>query len=121
MFGVTYENAIDMGIVPVGMTREQYNSLQATNPGAAQIIADSQTPGEPWWQTAQKIALAIVQTDQQRQIMNMNIERARQGLPPVDPTAYSGLGVQVGLSPSTQNLILIGVLGLGAILLLARR
>jgi len=121
MFGTTYEDAIDMGTVPQGMTREQYMSLQTTNPNAPAIIAQQQAPGEPWWQTAQKVALAIVQTDQQRQIMNLNIERARQGLPPVDPTQYSGLGVQVGLSPSTTNLLVLGLLGVGAILLLARR
>jgi hypothetical protein len=53
--------------------------------------------------------------------MQLNLERARQGLPPVDPTQYSGLGVQVGLAPQTQNLILIGLIGLGAVLLLSRR
>lgn len=118
---MTFEDEIDAGNVPAGMTREQWNSLSVTNPGAPRIIADNQTPGEPWWQTGQKILLGIFQTDQQRQIMQLNIERARQGLPPVDPAQYSGLGVQVGLAPQTQNLILIGLLGLGAVLLLARR
>ena len=118
---MTYDEALEYGDVPVGMTREQWNSLSTTNPGASGIIAQNQTPGEPWWQTAQKIALALVQTDQQRQIMNLNIERARQGLPPVDPSQYSGLGVQVGLAPQTQNLILIGLVGIAAVFLFSRR
>lgn len=118
---MTYDEALEYGDVPVGMTRDQWNSLSVTNPGVQKIIANSQTPNEEWWQTYSKIALALVQTDQQRKIMNLNIERARQGLPPVDPAQYSGLGVQVGLAPQTQNLILIGLVGLAAVILLARR
>jgi hypothetical protein len=118
---MTFEDEVDAGNVPVGMTRGQWQSLSITNPNAPRIIADNQVPGEPWWQTGQKVLLAILQSDQQRQIMQLNLERARQGLPPVDPTQYSGLGVQVGLAPQTQNLILIGLIGLGAILLLSRR
>jgi hypothetical protein len=109
------------GSIPEGMSADYVRALSITNPGATQIIADNQAPGEPWWQTGQKILLGLFQTDQQRQIMQLNLERARQGLPPVDPTQYSGLGVQVGLAPQTQNLILIGLIGLGAVLLLSRR
>ena len=121
MFGVSYENAIDMGIVPVGMDRAYYESLQVTNPNAPGMIAAAQKPNEDWWDTAQRILLGIVQLDQQRSIMQINIQRAKLGQPPIDPTSYSGVGVQVGLAPSTQNMIVLGLLGLGAILLLARR
>jgi len=121
IYGMSYEDALAAGLVPVGMDRAYYESLQLTNPNAPRMIAAAQKPNEDWWDTAQRILLGIVQLDQQRSIMQLNIERAKLGQPPIDPTTYSGVGVQVGLAPSTQNMIVLGLLGLGAVLLLARR
>lgn len=121
IYGMSYDDALAAGLVPVGMDRAYYESLQLTNPNAAGMIAAAQKPNEDWWDTAQRILIGIVQLDQQRTIMRLNIERAKLGQPPIDPTSYSGVGVQVGLAPSTQNLIVLGLLGLGAVLLLARR
>jgi len=115
---MTYEDAVDMGSVPEGMTREQYQAIDAIGAQLPATIAQNQVPGEPWWQTGQKILTALVMTEQQRNLMQLNIERARQGLPPLDIAQYTGVGVNVGLSQGTQQLVLYLALGAGALILL---
>lgn len=115
---MSYENAVDQGIVPEGMSKAQWEALYSFAPNGSNIIAQNQTPGEPWYETAQKILTGLVMTQQQRQLMELNIERARQGLPPIDINRYSGVGVNVGLSAGTQQLVTYALLGLGAFLIL---
>ena len=114
----SYESEVDAGTVPEGMTREQWSAISSFAPNATQIIAQNQTPGESWVDTAQKILTGLVMTEQQRQLMQLNIERARQGLPPIDINRYTGVGVNVGLSQGTQQLVLYLALGAGALILL---
>ena len=57
--------------------------------------------------------LTAVQTYQLNQI---NVERAKMGLPPIDTSAYTGVGVRVGLAPQTQQLIIYGGLALLAVM-----
>ena len=115
---MSYEDAIDAGLVPQGMTREQWFAFGTFAPNATNVIAQNQTPGESWVDTLQKILTGLVMTEQQRQLMQLNIERAKQGLPPIDINAYSGVGVNVGLSQGTQQLVLYLALGAGALILL---
>lgn len=115
---MSYENAVDQGIVPEGMSKAQWEALYSFAPNGSNIIAQNQTPGEPWYETAQKILTGLLMTQQQKQLMELNIERARQGLPPIDINRYSGVGVNVGLSQGTQQLVTYALLGVGAFLLL---
>ena len=48
------------------------------------------------------------------------LERARQGLPPLQPSEYAP-AINVGLSPQTRNLLIYGGIALVAVLLLRRR
>lgn len=50
------------------------------------------------------------------QLNQINVERAKMGLPPIDTSAYTGVGVRVGLSPQTQQLVIYGGLALLAVL-----
>lgn len=104
--------------MPYGMDIATNNAIESFAPNATKIIAENQTPGEPWYETAQKILTGLVMTEQQRQLMQLNIERAKQGLPPIDINRYSGVGVNVGLSQGTQQLVLYLALGAGALILL---
>ena len=115
---MSYDDAVDAGLVPQGMTREQWNAIGSFAPNATNIIAQNQSPGESWADTAQKIFSALVMSEQQRQLMQLNIERAKQGLPPIDIARYSGVGVNVGLSQGTQQLVTYALLAGGALLLL---
>jgi hypothetical protein len=90
-------------------------------PGFNEKVAQAAAPGEDYITTAQRIMTAVTMTYQQQQLMSLNIERAKQGLPPLDIAQYTGVGVNIGLSPATQQLVMVLGLGLLGILFLGRR
>jgi hypothetical protein len=94
--------------------------LNEVAPGIVQKIKETQPEGESWIDTLTKLVPALTMTAQQYQLMQLNIERAKKGLPPVDIASYSGIGVNVGLSESTKNLLLYGGVALVAVFLLTR-
>jgi hypothetical protein len=89
-------------------------------PGLTEKIAEAQKPGENWTDTYGRIASSLLMTVQQYQLINLNTERAKKGLPPVDIASYSGVGVNIGISPSTQQLLIFGGLAVAALVLLTR-
>jgi len=89
-------------------------------PGLTEKIAEAQNPGESWTDTYGRIASSLLMTVQQYQLINLNTERAKKGLPPVDIASYSGVGVNIGLSPSTQQLLIFGGLAVAALVLFTR-
>ena len=94
--------------------------LDQVAPGIVQKINQTQTPGESWIDTLTKLVPALTMTVQQVQLMQLNIERAKNGLPPIDIASYSGIGVNVGISPATRNLLIYGGIALVAVLFLTR-
>ena len=67
--------------------------------------------------------LGIQQTQDAQTLFNTNLQRAQQGLAPLNanPSAYGIISpsVNVGLSPGVQTMLIYGGLGLGAILILS--
>jgi len=99
-------------------------ALESVAPTVTQKIVSQQQENEPWWETWSRIASSVVMAKQQRDLMQINVDRAKQGLPPLDIAQYSGVGVNVGLSAQTQALVTYGGLALLAFLVfntLARR
>ena len=94
--------------------------LNEIAPGIVQKINQTQTANESWIDTLTKLVPALTMTVQQVQLMQLNIERAKNGLPPIDIASYSGVGVNVGLSPATRNLLIYGGVALLAVFLLTR-
>jgi hypothetical protein len=82
--------------------------------------ADKVAPGESIWDSVAKAIPTVFMADTQRRLLNVQIERARAGLPPLDTSQY-GVGVNVGLSPSTIQAILLGGAGIALALYLGRR
>lgn len=72
----------------------------------------SQSTATSWVDVVSK-GLTTLQTYQLNQI---NVERAKLGLPPIDTSAYTGVGVRVGLAPQTQQLLIYGGLALLAVM-----
>lgn len=97
--------------------------IQTTAPDGSIIYIDEDTnrtiQAEPGQSSAQSWidlvgkGLTAVQTYQLNQI---NVERAKMGLPPIDTSQYTGMGVRVGLAPQTQQLIIYGGLALLAVM-----
>lgn len=99
-------------------------ALESVAPTVTQKIVSQQQANEPWWETWGRIASSVVMAKQQRDLMQINVDRAKQGLPPLDLAQYSGVGVNVGLSAQTQQLVTYGGIALLAFLVfntLARR
>ena len=94
--------------------------LEEIAPGINTKINQTQTTGESWIDTLTKLVPALTLTVQQIQLMQLNIARAEKGLPPIDIASYSGIGVNVGLSPATRNLLIYGGIALVAVLFLTR-
>jgi hypothetical protein len=93
-------------------------SFDTIAPGVNTAVEQAATPGESYIDTLARIMTSLAMTAQQVQLMRLNIERARAGQSPVDISAYSGIGVNVGLNAGTQNLVMWGGLALLAILAL---
>jgi hypothetical protein len=91
-------------------------ALESVAPTVTTKIGEQAMPGESWVDTLQRLMPILATTVQQRQILNAQMERARQGLPPLDATQY-GVGVSVGLSPETQRMLMFAALGIGGVLL----
>ena len=110
-------NASDPYNIKVGSFDAVFEQIA---PGINQKISQTQTSGESWIETVVKLMPALTLTVQQIQLMQLNIARAEKGLPPIDITQYSGIGVNVGLSASTRNLLIYGGIALVAVLFLTR-
>lgn len=80
--------------------------------GKAIPIEPGQAGANSWLDLLGK-GLTTLQTYQLNQI---NVERAKLGLPPIDTSQYTGVGVRVGLAPQTQQLLIYGGLALMAVL-----
>jgi hypothetical protein len=86
---------------------DEYDYSFYSDPGAPvqPAIAAPESQWSTWLTSAVKI---YTEYDLQKEVLDINLQRAQQGLPPLDLSRY-GAGVNVGLSASTQNMILIAV------------
>lgn len=95
-------------------------AIEKTAPGITKVINQQSQPGESWIDTTQRVLTMLTMTQAQRQLLQINLERARQGLPPISG-ADAGLSVGVEVGRDTRQLIMIGGVALLAVLLLSRR
>jgi len=79
------------------------------------VVADQGTDYKVWIERAADIGKGLLAFEQQRQLLKVNAERAKQGLPPISTLAAQ---VQVGLAPDIKNLIVIGGLFLAGFFIL---
>lgn len=96
------------------------SSIETIAPGLVDQARAVAVEGESWVDSVTRALSTVAMYQYQRDLLNLQLERARQGQPPLDVGQY-GAGVTVGLSPSTQQLLILGGLGLLAVLFLSRR
>jgi hypothetical protein len=96
----------------------------ATAEAQAMIAADVASGVDvsaPWYQgliqTGSQALQAYLQFRSTDQLMQLNIERAKHGLPPIDVSAY-GPQVGVGIAPQTQQFLTYALVGAGALIAL---
>lgn len=68
---------------------------------------------------ASQAYLTKTQLDAQKRILDLQVARAQQGLPPldIDPGAYGVPRVSVGVTDDTKKFLMYGGIGLGLLLL----
>jgi len=105
---------------PYGESGMLQNALAAQDPALNQAIVAARVPGEDYIAAALRVAQSYIMADSQRRLLNAQLTRAQQGLPPLDSSQY-GLGVSLGLSAETQKWIMYGAGGLLVAYLIFRK
>lgn len=101
--GIVYDYNEYGDVIPVGQaSTAAMQAATSENPTASQFSLDN------IMKYASQFGTAVLQFSQQSDINKINLERAKRGQPPIDAAAYTGVGVNLGLSPSTQKLIIYG-------------
>ena len=95
------------------------DAVQSVVPEAGAAARQQQQPFETYADALLRIANSIVKTDAQRKLLDMQVQRAQRGLPPLDTRGYeTGRATRL---PFELSPIALGVLALGAIYFFARR
>ncbi len=105
----------DLPMVDATITPDYALSLEAMAPNVTSLVEENRSTGESWYDALARLLPVLASTYQQKQLLEVQVDRARQGLPPLDATQYAG-GVQVGLSPDVQKLLMWGGIAALAIL-----
>jgi hypothetical protein len=87
-------------------------------PGLLDVAGQVAVAGESWIAAISRAMGQVAMADYQRRLLNVQLERARQGLPPLDASQY---GVGVTVAAPQLNMLLLGGLALVAFLVLRRR
>jgi hypothetical protein len=110
-------DAVDAESLTVGAS-DYATELEVVAPTVTEKINQVQQPGESWMDTLQRMLPTLATTYQQHQLLQVQVDRAKAGLPPLDVSQYAA-GVQVGLSPETRKLLMgAGFVGLAILMLI---
>lgn len=105
----------DRGFIPEA---QWAGGIETIAPGLLDQARDIAATGENWIDSVARAMSTVAMADYQRRLLNVQLDRARQGLPPLESSQY-GLGLNVGVN--TQTALLIGGVALVALLALRRR
>jgi hypothetical protein len=106
---------------PSGFELQYLQAAEQVTPGVSAATQQEKLPGESYVDALARVVQTYAIADTQRRILNVQLQRAQQGLPPLRAAEYGvGASVNVGLSPDTQKMLLWGALGLGALFVLPR-
>lgn len=113
MLGETF-NVTDLSFGQPVPPADYAQSLEAIAPNITALTEENRQGGEPWYEALARLLPAIAATQQQRELLKVQTERAKQGLPPLDTSQY-GVGVRVGLSEDSKQLLIYGGVALLAL------
>lgn len=107
-------NVTDLTFTPSAPDPAYAESLHSIAPNVVQLTEANRQGDEPWYEALARLLPALAATQQQRELLKVQTERARAGLPPLDTSQY-GVGVRVGLSEDTKQLLIYGAVALAAL------
>lgn len=106
---------------PSGFELQYLQAADMVAPGASQAANAERLPGESYIDALARVAQTYLLADSQRRLLNIQLQRAEQGLPPLNSAQYGiGASVNVGVAPDTQKTLLIGLGILAAVLVLPK-
>lgn len=118
--GETFDPSSDGVAIALNPDAVWESALESVAPGTTAIVQQQAAPGENWYDTLARSLPILAATYQQKQILDVQVDRARKGLPPLNASQFAA-GVQIGLTPDIQKLLVYGAIGIGAAIFLARR
>lgn len=114
MLGTTFIPS-DLSVVDAQPDAQWSASLETLAPGVTSLVEAQRTLNESWVDSLARLLPSIAATYQQKQLLDVQVERARMGLAPLDVSQYAP-GVKVGVSPELQNLMMWGGIALLGVL-----
>lgn len=84
-------------------------------PGIVQVARQIQTAGETLIDAVNRARLQVAMTDYQAAMLDLNLQRARAGQPPISAAQYSGGGSSID-----SRTVWLGLLAIGALVLVKR-
>lgn len=91
-------------------------ALEDLAPGVTTIVNEQKAPNESWYDSLARLLPMLASTYQQQQLLQVQVDRAKQGLPPLNTNQYAA-GVNVGVSQDTQKMLMYGLIGVGALVI----
>lgn len=96
--------------------------------GGLSDVATDTTPSTDWGKLASDFLTPLFGVYTQKSLLDINIKRAEQGLPPLTDTSALAPSVNVNLPATTQQqigdigkVITVGLLGLGALMIIGKK
>mgnify|MGYP000848251690 CR=1 FL=1 len=103
---------------PSGTDQIYATVAEQTAPGIVDVVNSIRVAGESFIDALARARAQVALSDAQSDLLSLNIDRARQGLPPISPQQYiTGTPTNQSISANT---VLLAVLGLGALILATR-
>lgn len=91
------------------LSPEYLTAVDQVAPGIVTQAERIQIPGESFIDSLSRAITTLAMADAQRQLLKVQIQRASQGLPPLNTSQYGvGANVNLGVSSDTQRMLLIG-------------
>lgn len=112
----TFETG-DLSVVQTSPPADYAQSLESIAPNVNALIEDTRVSGESWIDSLARLLPVLATTEQQRQLLKIQTQRAAQGLPPLDVSNYAA-GVNVGLSSDTRQLLGYALAGAAVLVVL---
>lgn len=98
--------------------QNEYNYASAFDesaPGIVQIAQSIQTAGESLINAISRARMQVAMTDYQAEMLELNLQRARAGQPPISASQYSG-----GNASIDSKTVMLGLLAIGGLILATR-
>lgn len=105
---------------PEGFELQYAQAANEIAPGIVDYAQQIKTVGMSLIEAISQARNTLAMSDAQRQLLDVQIQRAQAGLPPINTAQYTGGGSPLNQQISVQTLLLIG-LGVFAVMALTKK